>query len=78
MGRSCGPITSTKIEVELAFVLSDDLSSADVAAQGVYDAADHVVTALELIDAHSHQVHPDDDVSRTVVTLSLTMRLTQA
>ena len=55
-----------KIEVELAFVLSDDLNGADVAAQDVYDATDHVVAALELIDARSYRVHPDDDVSRTV------------
>ena len=55
-----------KIEVELAFVLSDDLNGADVTAQEVYDATDHVVAALELIDARSYRVHPDDGVSRTV------------
>ena len=55
-----------KIEVELAFVLSDDLNGADVSAQDVYDVTDHVVAALELIDARSYRVHPDDGVSRTV------------
>ena len=39
-----------KIEA-MAFVLSDDLNGADVTVQDVYDATDHVVAALELIDA---------------------------
>ena len=55
-----------KIEVELAFVLKNDLTGADVTAEDVYDATDHVVAALELIDARSYRVHPDDGVSRTV------------
>ena len=55
-----------KIEVELAFVLKHDLNGADVTADDVYDATDHVVAALELIDARSYRVHPDDGVSRTV------------
>ena len=55
-----------KIEVELAFVLKNDLTGADVTADDVYDATDHVVAALELIDARSYRVHPDDGVSRTV------------
>ena len=55
-----------KIEVELAFVLKNDLNGVDVTADDVYDATDHVVAALELIDARSYRVHPDDGVSRTV------------
>jgi len=55
-----------KIEVELAFVLGSDLNSADVTAEDVYDATDHVVAALELIDARSYRVHPDDGATRTV------------
>ena len=55
-----------KIEVELAFVLKNDLAGAEVTADDVYDATDHVVAALELIDARSYRVHPDDGVSRTV------------
>jgi len=55
-----------KVEVELAFVLKHDLNGADVTADDVYDATDHVVAALELIDARSYRVHPDDGVSRTV------------
>ena len=55
-----------KIEVELAFVLKNDLTGTDVTADDVYDATDHVVAALELIDARSYRVHPDDGVSRTV------------
>lgn len=55
-----------KIEVELAFVLSADLDLADPTPEDVYAATDHVVPALELIDARSFRVHPADGSSRTV------------
>lgn len=55
-----------KIEVELAFVLGSDLTGDGVTADDVYDATDHVVAALELIDARSYRVHPDDGATRTV------------
>jgi len=55
-----------KIEVELAFVLGSDLVGAGVTADDVYDATDHVVAALELIDARSYRVHPDDGATRSV------------
>lgn len=55
-----------KIEVELAFVLADDLDLADPSRDDVLDATAHVVPALELIDARSHRVHPDDGRARTV------------
>jgi 2-oxo-hept-3-ene-1,7-dioate hydratase len=54
-----------KIEVELAFVLGSALG-ADVDAAGVLAATDHIVAALELIDARSHRVDPHDGVARTV------------
>ena len=59
-----------KIEVELAFVLGRDLvgerDGGGVTADDVYDATDHVVAALELIDARSYRVHPDDGATRSV------------
>jgi len=56
-----------RIEVELAFVLSSPLFSADVTHADVLAATDHVVAALELIDARTHRVDPDDGVTRTVM-----------
>jgi 2-oxo-hept-3-ene-1,7-dioate hydratase len=55
-----------KIEVELAFVLADTLDAPDVTVADVIAATDHVVPALELIDARSHRVHPLDGRTRTV------------
>lgn len=59
-----------KIEVEFAFVLSSDLVphdlGRDLTPDDVYAATDHVVPALELIDARSHRKHPDDGRTRTV------------
>jgi 2-oxo-hept-3-ene-1,7-dioate hydratase len=54
-----------KIEVELAFVLGSPLG-ADVDADAVLAATDHIVPTLELIDARSYRVDPDDGVARTV------------
>jgi len=59
-----------KIEVEFAFVLGADLVphglGRDLTPDDVYAATDHIVPALELIDARSHRVHPDDGRTRTV------------
>ena len=55
-----------KIEVELAFVLRDRLDAPDVTAADVYAATDHIIPALELIDARSHRVDPIDGTPRTV------------
>jgi 2-oxo-hept-3-ene-1,7-dioate hydratase len=54
-----------KIEVELAFVLGSPLGD-DVDADAVLAATNHIVAALELIDARSYRVDPDDGVPRTV------------
>ena len=60
-----------KIEVEFAFVLSHDLVphdlGRDLTPDDVYAATDHIVPALELIDARSYRVHPDDGRTRTVL-----------
>lgn len=55
-----------KIEVELAFVLGADLDQPDPTREDVLRATDHVVPALELIDARSYRVHPVDGRPRTV------------
>ena len=59
-----------KIEVEFAFVLSDALVphdlGRDLTPDDVYAATEYIVPALELIDARSHRVHPDDGRTRTV------------
>ncbi len=59
-----------KVEVEFAFVLRDALVpndlGRDLTAEDVYAATDYIVPALELIDARSHRVHPDDGRTRTI------------
>lgn len=59
-----------KVEVEFAFVLQDDLVphdlGRDLTPDDVYAATDHIAPALELIDARSYRVHPDDGRTRTV------------
>ncbi|MEO6653020.1 MAG: 2-oxo-hepta-3-ene-1,7-dioic acid hydratase [Ilumatobacteraceae bacterium] len=59
-----------KIEVEFAFVLRDALVphelDRDLTADDVYAATDHIVPALELIDARSYRTHPADGRTRTV------------
>ena len=55
-----------KIEVEFAFVLGDTIDRDDITPADVYAATDHIVPALELIDARSYRVHPADGRTRTV------------
>lgn len=55
-----------RLEVELAFVLGDHLPGADVTADDVLDATEWVVPALELIDARSYRVDPEDGTTRSV------------
>lgn len=56
-----------KLEVELAFVLGDDLAGADLTVDDVLDATDHVVPAIELIAARSYRTDPATGRTRTVV-----------
>ncbi len=60
--RFCDP----KLEVELAFVLAADLSGPDLTADDVLDATDHVLPAIELIDARSWRRNPETGRARTV------------
>lgn len=61
--RFCDP----KIEVELAFVLGQDLDRPDHTIDDVLTATDHVVPALELIAARTHRTDPDTGRTRTVI-----------
>ncbi|MEM7275881.1 MAG: 2-oxo-hept-4-ene-1,7-dioate hydratase [Actinomycetota bacterium] len=56
-----------KLEVELAFVLGQDLDRPDLTVDDVLAATDHVVPALELIAARSHRRDPATGRARTVV-----------
>lgn len=58
--------TDPRIEVELAFVLREPLSGADVTLEQVMAATDYVVPALELIAARSHRVDPATGYTRNV------------
>ncbi len=56
-----------RLEVELAFVLSDDLAGGDLSIDDVLDATDHVTAAVELIAARTPRIDPTTGRSRTVV-----------
>ena len=55
-----------RIEVELAFILKTDLKGPDCTLFDVLNATDHIVPALELIDARIHQLDPQTRVPRKV------------
>ncbi len=55
------------LEVELAFVLADDLSGADLGIDDVLDATDHVTAAVELIAARSFRTDPTTGRTRGVI-----------
>lgn len=56
-----------KIEVELAFVLGEDLSSAELSVNDVLDATEYVTPAVELIAARSFRTDPATQRTRTVI-----------
>ena len=56
-----------RLEVELAFVLSEDLSGAELGIDDVLDATDHVTGAVELIAARTPRTDPATGRTRTVV-----------
>lgn len=55
-----------RVEVELAFILCEDLQGPDVSLADVYRATEYVIPALEIIDARFHQVDPETGVTRKV------------
>jgi 2-oxo-hept-3-ene-1,7-dioate hydratase len=56
-----------KLEVELAFVLAQDLAGADLSVDDVLDATEYVTPAVELIAARSYRRDPRTQRIRTVV-----------
>ena len=56
-----------RLEVELAFVLADDLYGADLSVDDVLDATDHVTAAVELIASRTPRTDPVTGRTRTVV-----------
>ena len=56
-----------RLEVELAFVLAEDLAGTDLTVDDVLDATDHVVPAVELIAARTFRTDPETGRTRTVV-----------
>lgn len=61
--RFCDP----KLELELAFVLSDDLGGLDLGIDDVLDATAEIRPAVEIIAARSFRRDPDTGRPRTVV-----------
>lgn len=56
-----------KLEIELAFVLDEDLSGTDLTVDDVLDATNYVTPAVELIAARSFRRDPDSGRTRTVI-----------
>ncbi|HUN47456.1 MAG TPA: 2-oxo-hepta-3-ene-1,7-dioic acid hydratase [Stellaceae bacterium] len=56
-----------RVEVELAFILRRELRGPNCTLFDVLNATDHVVPAVEIIDARIRQVDPETGKTRTVV-----------
>ena len=56
-----------RLEVELAFVLADDLYGADLSVDKVLDATDHVTAAVEMIASRTARTDPTTGRTRTVI-----------
>jgi 2-oxo-hept-3-ene-1,7-dioate hydratase len=56
-----------KLEIELAFVLAQDLAGADLSVDDVLDATEYVVPSIELIAARSFRRDPNTGRTRTVI-----------
>lgn len=56
-----------KVELELCFTLSKDLSGPDLTVDDVFNATEYVSPAVELIAARSYRQDPETGRTRTVV-----------
>ncbi len=56
-----------RLEVELAFVLADDLYGADLSVDDVLDATDRVTGAVEMIASRTPRTDPATGRTRTVI-----------
>jgi 2-oxo-hept-3-ene-1,7-dioate hydratase len=61
-----GRFIEPRAEVELAFVLKDDLSGPDCTLEQVLAATDYMTPAIEIIDARIQRTDPDSKVTRKV------------
>ena len=59
--------TDPRVEVELAFVLAEDLSGDQLTITDVLNATDYVVPAIELIAARTHRIDPQTGKPRGVL-----------
>jgi len=55
-----------RIEVEIAFILKEDLNPINLTIQKVIAASEYIVPALELIAARSFRIDPETGYKRTV------------
>lgn len=55
-----------RVEVEITFVLKDELFGDDLTVEDVLAATDYIVPSLELIAARSHRVDPETGYTRKV------------
>jgi len=55
-----------RIEVELTFVLKEDLFGENLSVEDVLKATDYIVPSMELIAARSHRVDPETGYTRKV------------
>jgi len=59
--------TDPRIEVEIAFKLDRDLDPKGLTIQGVIDASESILPAMELIAARSFRLDPESGYKRTVM-----------
>ncbi len=62
-----GRFIAPRIEVELAFVLCDDLTGPGCTQAAVLAATEYVTPAIEILDARIEMVDPDTGSTRTIV-----------
>lgn len=55
-----------RVEVELAFILKEELTGPNCTIFDVLKATDYIVPAIEIIDARIQQIDPDTKVTRKV------------
>ncbi len=64
---SAADFCDLRLEVELAFVLADDLYGTDLRIDDVLDATDHVTAAVEMIASRTPRIDPATGRTRTVI-----------
>ena len=64
---TAGDFCDPRLEVELAFVLADDVHGTGLGVDDVLDATDHVTAAVELIASRTPRTDPATGRTRTVV-----------